>query len=159
MAHEPRRLVGHLDRAVELVGADALLAPAHQVEGQQPLVQGHMALLQHGADRDRELTLAIVAVIEALAVGFLGAFDLMDAARLGLTVRAHGTVGPAGGLQVFAGCVGVIEDRIGEVGHGSIPYEPKYSASNIFCKVHNAAQKTLRRANRSRRVSLSQRTG
>ena len=51
--HEPSGLVTDVQRAVELVGGNALLAGAHQMEGLQPLVQGDLA---------RSMTVLIVTV-------------------------------------------------------------------------------------------------
>ena len=46
--YEPRRLVGHVDHAVQLVRGDAFLAGAHQEGCHQPLVQRNVRPL---ADR------------------------------------------------------------------------------------------------------------
>src|SRR5689334_22152101 len=48
-----------------LVGADALLARRHQVEAKHPLVQRDVRALEDRPDRDAELALAAVAVVEA----------------------------------------------------------------------------------------------
>ena len=58
MLHEPCGLVGDFQRAVQLVGAKALLAARHQMRGLKPLVQLHMAALENGADCGRKFALA-----------------------------------------------------------------------------------------------------
>jgi hypothetical protein len=40
--HEPSGLVGHAQHALHLLGGDALLAGAHQMSGQHPLVQADL---------------------------------------------------------------------------------------------------------------------
>src|SRR5665213_531535 len=68
MAREPCRFVGQPEHAMDLVGADALLAANHQMQDQQPLVERDMRALKHGADRDGELLLAALALVDAGAV-------------------------------------------------------------------------------------------
>src|SRR4029079_19012821 len=55
MAHEPRGLVADIERAVQLMGRDALLAAAHQMEGLQPLVQGDFGTLHDRPHGDSEI--------------------------------------------------------------------------------------------------------
>src|SRR4051794_14390632 len=52
--HEPRRLVGHAEHAVELVRAETLLGARQQTDGLHPLVQLDVAALKESADRYRE---------------------------------------------------------------------------------------------------------
>src|SRR5689334_12837291 len=59
--HEPRGLVGHAQRAVELVGTDTLLAGGHEDDRLYPKVQGDLAVLEDRADLDGELALAVAA--------------------------------------------------------------------------------------------------
>jgi hypothetical protein len=101
---------------MDLMGADALLAAAQQVRRQKPLVQRNVRTLVDGADGDRELALAGVAVVEAglarLAADGTGALDLT-------AMRAVPAVGPARGLQILASLRLVGENRVGEIGaHG-----------------------------------------
>src|SRR4051794_18466926 len=56
---EPRRLVGHLERAVQLVRADTLLAGRKQVRGLKPLVDRNVAALKNRAYLAGELLLAV----------------------------------------------------------------------------------------------------
>ena len=67
MAKEPSGLVGHFQGAVHLMGADALLAAAHQVHGLQPLVKRDMAFFKNGAHAYREPATAIGALVQAMA--------------------------------------------------------------------------------------------
>ena len=108
--HEPSRLVGDAEHAVQLVGADALLARHEQVHCQQPLVQRNLAALEHGADGDGELLAAIVALDDALADRAFGLrLDGLATLRrepLGIdrtAVRANRTVRPTQGFQMLAG--------------------------------------------------------
>ena len=56
-----RTTVSNPEQAVALMGADALLGRANEMEGRQPLAEGDMRTLEHGPDRDRELLAAGVA--------------------------------------------------------------------------------------------------
>lgn len=92
VSHEPRGLVGDAKRAVELVGADALLGRAHQVRRQHPLVKGHLRALKDRADRHRVLAAAVAAEIQARAVRL--ALQLRLAIRAA-AVRADRAIRPA----------------------------------------------------------------
>lgn len=62
--HEPSRLVGDAQHAVDLVAAHALLAGAEKMSGLEPEVQLNVAGLEYGADRDRKLLLAGAAAAQ-----------------------------------------------------------------------------------------------
>lgn len=49
VAKKPRGVVRDLQRTVHLMGGNALLAAAHQMNGLKPLEKLDMALLRHGA--------------------------------------------------------------------------------------------------------------
>ena len=63
--HEPGRFVRNADHAVHLMRAHPLLAGAQQERRHQPLVKRDMRALKEGADRDRELLAARIALIPA----------------------------------------------------------------------------------------------
>ena len=65
MLHKPCGFVGDLERAMQLVGADAFLAARHQMRGLKPLVQLHMAALEDRSDRDGEFALAWPAAAQS----------------------------------------------------------------------------------------------
>src|SRR5690242_9862044 len=65
MGHAPRSFVSHAQRAVQLMGAKALLGRAHQMRGQPPLCQRDLGALKYRAHSDRKLALTAVAVFEA----------------------------------------------------------------------------------------------
>lgn len=132
--HEPCRLVRDLERAVELMGADALLAAAHQEEGQKPLVERNVALLEHSANRDSELAAAVIAEVQPLAVAFLGALDFGDVLGRCGAVGADRTERPTQLLKVGARRVLVIEDRICQIGHGFISVAMKVIHRRTFVK-------------------------
>ena len=106
MGHEPRSLVRHAKHAFQLLRAHALLARAHQVIREDPLVKGNLGALEHGADRDRELHLAVGAVQQAGTVR--GAVQAGIALRAA-AVRADGAMGPVDRLKVLARRVFVVE--------------------------------------------------
>lgn len=117
MAHKPSRLVSNPQEAMYLMGADALFRRAHEMRSRKPLVKGNMRTLVHGADRGRELLFAGIAVVQAGAI-----FALNRAGFLGLaTMGAVTTFGPAKSLEMGSGLGFVVEDRIGEIAHGSVP--------------------------------------
>ena len=116
MRHEPSGLVGDAQHAVELVRGHAFLDDAEKVCRQQPLCERDFGALKHGSDRDRELALAFVAVVEAGTMRALLAFDLGDALGIGVAaMRAVGTIRPTDGLKSFAGCVFVGEHGVAGV--------------------------------------------
>jgi len=106
MRHEPSGLVGHAKRAVELMAADALLAGAHEMRSEHPLVQRDFAALEHCADRDGELRAAVAAEIQARTMGL----TLEKAiSRYATAMRTNRAIRPAYGFQMAARCVVVGE--------------------------------------------------
>lgn len=69
VTHEPNRLVADARHAVNLVGAHAFFAGAHQVGDKQPAMQGNMRILKHRSNRRAELLTASVALPDAFADG------------------------------------------------------------------------------------------
>jgi hypothetical protein len=67
--HEPSGLVGDAKLAMDFVSRCAVLALIEQVRGHPPLGQGNLGTLEHGPDRDGELTLAFVAIPQAGTTG------------------------------------------------------------------------------------------
>src|SRR6185369_16696216 len=63
MRHEPRRLIGYAEHAVQLVRRHAFLAGSQQPECQQPLMYWDMRPLHDGADASGELLAALIARI------------------------------------------------------------------------------------------------
>ena len=104
MLKEPRGLVGDIERAVELVSGDALLARRHQVERLQPLVQRDLAALHDRALGDGEV-LAAFLLGAAIHAGLLGLVGVVDRAA----VRADRAIGPEQAFQESAGRVVVAE--------------------------------------------------
>jgi hypothetical protein len=124
--HEPRRLERHTKGPVELVGADALLAGAEQVEGHQPLVEWNMAALENGALGDAEELPAVPTLPSArLRAGTLQLHDPIGRA----TVRAHRAIGPEMDLDEQPGCFLIMEMRGFEHGHGNLLRRGGYHAS------------------------------
>lgn len=58
MTHVPRRLVARPERALKLLGADPLLGLADQVDGEKPLTQRQVRVVEERPCRDRELVAA-----------------------------------------------------------------------------------------------------
>jgi hypothetical protein len=117
LCHDPRRLVGHANDAVNLVAADALLRGTKQVRRQHPLVQRDPGTLKNGAHGHGELRTAVSAEPEARTVGLAAkpAIALCAAA-----MRAYRAIQPAQVFEVFSGGVFVTES--GGVEHGEISY-------------------------------------
>jgi hypothetical protein len=125
VAHEPRGFVRYAERTAHLMRAHALLGRRHKTEREQPLIERNLAVLEDRTDRNREGFGAVVALMDA-GTGRLTCQlgDLVHAA----TMRADRTIGPMQRLKVFAGCVGVGEDRVAKV-HGRSPWlTPKVCA-------------------------------
>ena len=100
MAEEPGALVRDLQRPVHLMGADTLLARAHEIDGLQHFVQRDAAVLEHGAYLHRELLAAFVAFPYAATVRLT--LELRGIA-VSAAVRADRVAGPKNGLQVLKG--------------------------------------------------------
>ena len=130
MGHEPSCLVGDVQHAVELMGADALFARRHQVEAQNPFAQRDMAALHDGAVRDCEVAPAIVALMQADPVQLaLKPRDALDRS----TVGAERTIRPPDSLHVLPGGGFVMKDGVGQVGG----HEPFYNNSEWLCQRDN----------------------
>lgn len=100
VAHEPRALVAlQIQGALELAGADALLAGAHEMQGEQPLLEADVGGVEDGADGGRELLAAAVAFEETGAMGL--AVHLLALAAVAM--RAFHAVRPADADEVAAG--------------------------------------------------------
>ena len=98
MAQEPSGLVCDLERAVELVGANALLARGHEREGLKPDVKLDVAAFHDGLGGHGEVLAALLGVAAP------------DASLLGRVVapnrpamRAHRLASPTEGFEVLRG--------------------------------------------------------
>jgi hypothetical protein len=111
----------------------AFLARIHEPVGERPLVQRDLAAFHDGAGRDRELARAAIAVKETFA-GRL-AFQAIDLLRLA-AMRAERALRPVDALEVFAGLVGIGENRVGKV-HGVFPSDAKTTPSGYLRQVYN----------------------
>src|SRR6185312_10830936 len=122
MGHEPGALVGNTERPVQLMGRDAFLAGRHEVKAQNPLRQRDMASLHDSAVGDGELALTVIALIQAGAMRLtLHTGDAINRSA----VWAEGASGPPNALQMDAGGVLIVENRVGQVcggGHWLISY-------------------------------------
>src|SRR3954467_13468751 len=90
------------------------------MDGEQPLGQGNLRALKHGADGHGELALALVAIEQPVAVRL--PVDAGDALG-GAAMRADRPIGPAGFLEGGARPDFAGEERIFEP-HGRTPYLP-----------------------------------
>lgn len=115
VGHEPGSLVRHTEHALDLLATDALLAGAHQVGGLEPLVERHLAVLEHGANGHAELAAAVLALPQARTVR--GALELVVLANRA-AMRAHRAIRPAQSFKMLAGLVGVLIVREVEDGFG-----------------------------------------
>src|SRR5579862_875223 len=134
VCHEPRRLVGNIKRAVQLVRRHTFLAAAQQPERQRPFIQRHMAALHDGADRHGESLIAAVAMKQTIAVRL--AVEPVDLFRLA-AMRAIRAIGPADRLEMLPRFVFVGEDRIGEVHGGSSLSAADATPSVYLCQRDN----------------------
>jgi hypothetical protein len=67
VSEKPRALVLDFENAVQLVGADALLAGHDQVNGLQHLGEGQASVFKHSANLDGELLATLTALFETVA--------------------------------------------------------------------------------------------
>jgi hypothetical protein len=110
VAHVPSRLVGaEAHVAVDLPGADTLLAGRHEVDDAEPLPQIDIRIFEDRADEVRKpigAPLAAVGAFPAILHGLEG----IDARRA--TARAIGPIRPALGDQVTVAGILVREGRL-----------------------------------------------
>jgi hypothetical protein len=86
---------------MKLIAAYALLARAHKEGGLKPQMQWDMALLEHGANANRELLPAIITLLQPeadAANAILHAIENADTASAA-TVRAMRTIRPDDSLK------------------------------------------------------------
>ena len=118
MCHEPCRLIGDAQRAVQLVRADPLLTASHQAEAQQPFVERDLGVFEDCPDCHSEWLAAGVAVNDS------GARALAASALQPLGLAAawtHRAVRPVQRLKMLPSRVGIGIDRMGQgkrrIGH------------------------------------------
>lgn len=122
MSQEPRGLVGDAQHAVQLMGADALLAGAHEIDRLERLVERDMGALEDGADLDRELLAAIGALAKAKA----GLAKVIVLAGHGATMGALHAVRPHHAFKVLGGGFVAVKVAGGQGGHGLNPCPHSY---------------------------------
>ena len=98
VGQEPRGFHGALQHPLDLTGADALLAGAHQMNDLQPQMQGQVRGLEYGALAHGELAFAGIALAQADPGGF--AVQAGDALALA-AVRAERTIRPQARFDVL----------------------------------------------------------
>lgn len=118
---KPCALIGDFEDAMELMGADALLAARHQVGRLKHLVERDARVLEHGADLGGELTLAIATAMKADtdALGRVG-LDLGYAINAA-AMRAYGNAAPDDGFEVRESRFLVMKMGSGKNGHRLAP--------------------------------------
>src|SRR5262249_31185371 len=77
VGHEPSGLIAHAKRPMQLVGAYALLAGAHEVEGLEPFMEGDLAALHDRPHGHGEIlaTLFLGTAVHARPFGGVGVVD------------------------------------------------------------------------------------
>jgi hypothetical protein len=90
MQDKPSRLLGNSKIAVNLVGANAILAASQHPEGQEPLLQRDRRILKDGLNLDGKLATAVTTLPALLCLEIVGVFSV-----LADTVRAPWTLEPA----------------------------------------------------------------
>jgi hypothetical protein len=121
MAQEPRSLHAAIEHPLNLPGADAFLAGAHQVDDLQPQMQRQMAGFENGAHADSERLLAAIALAKARTGGLaIQAAHTITAAAM----RAYRALWPEMCFNIREGG-GFVFELGGEKdqgGHGGISY-------------------------------------
>ena len=119
VAHEPCGLESDAQGAVQLVGADPLLARTNQKDRLQPDMQLDVAGLKNGADLNSEWLAARIALVGAYA----GALALQLAALIDdPAMGAYAPVGPDPILDKLVCGFFVVEVGFSEDGHGFDPF-------------------------------------
>jgi hypothetical protein len=110
MGEEPCGFHAAAECALELAGADPLLAAAHQVDSLQPDAERDMAALEHSAHADRERLPARIALVKPGPGGL--ALQFPDA-RCFAAMVADRAVGPQLALDIGERGFLVVEMRLG----------------------------------------------
>src|SRR5260370_14303563 len=133
MRHEPSGLVGDLQGAVKLMGADALFSGRHQVRSLKPDMQPNVAALKDGAHGHGKFALARAAAAHA----HTSAFHVRNAIKAA-TTRAMRTLRPHDCLQPGKGCGFVVKVRCRQNGHDGFPLRLFISRGTRTCQVYNS---------------------
>jgi len=105
-----------------------------------PLGKGNFAAFKNGANRDRELALALIAIVQAGTVRLLLALDFGDLLRIGIS--AMGQIGPSG--QRTASRASRALFSAWKIGFwnttviATIPYDPNMANPVTFVRYINA---------------------
>src|SRR5882672_11223355 len=96
MSHKPRRLVRHAQHPMQLMSAHPLLGRTEKMDSQQPFVQGNMAILENRIDRNSELLLTILALVDARADRLLAVrLRRQLVSRLAVAMRTDRAIRPS----------------------------------------------------------------
>jgi len=110
MTDEPCRLkaAAFPKHPMDLTGANAFFAGAHQVNDLKPNRHRNMAVLEDGSDLDGELLATLVALAQSGPRGFAGEF--MDARLIAIAaVRADWSGRPKVGFHILVSCCFITE--------------------------------------------------
>lgn len=121
MAEEPSGFHAARQRPLNLVGRNAFLAGAHQVDDLKPKMQREMGRLKYGSLPYGEWLAAFLAIVKAKAGGL--AVHLGNSLRIGVAaVRAIWASWPKPALDIRESCLLVLKAGIVEsgVGHGNL---------------------------------------
>jgi len=136
VGEEPSGFHAARQHPLNLIGRDAFLAGAHQVNDLKPKAQRKVRTLEDGSLPHSELPTAVIANVKAKASSL--ALHLTNSLRVGVAaVRANGTVRPelafdirkSGGFVIEAG---VVESGLG---HGGISYGHNHTLCGLLCQV------------------------
>src|SRR5437868_988876 len=117
MGQEPRRLVGDFQNAVQLMGGNTLLAARHQIDGLHGLVEREAHVLEHGADLNGELLLAVATAPKAKPDALFGiGLHLRDPVHA-TAMRASATVRPDDAFQMLESLGFVVKFGAAENGY------------------------------------------
>ena len=94
---------------MKLVRTNPLFAASEQVRSLKPFMEGNLAVLEDGSDRDAELLTAFAAGAQATPRCL--ALDLVNPRRIGIpTMRANGSLNGAGGWCFAPFCLAGVMD-------------------------------------------------
>lgn len=122
---------------MQLVGADALLAGAHEVRGLEDLMRRNAGVFENRADSHSELLLAVAALVQAVADALLGVrLDAADAVRRA-AMDADGTGRPDHLLQEGESGFLIVKVRLAEDRHSLNSLAFNRGQGNRVCKIHS----------------------
>ncbi len=136
MGKEPSGFHAARKHPLDLIGRDAFLACAHQVNNLEPKAQGQVRTFKNGSLTNSKLATTFIAIVKAKASGL--ALHLANAVRIGVAaMRANRPIGPKFALDIRESGSFVVEPAIikSGLGYGGLSYCRDRTPRDVLCQV------------------------